>query len=99
MPFRIPKLFETTQIGRSVCQCWKILKDELLSQLCQSGFNQTLLPKEEDREIHENRIEKEDENLKDMATSLNIIPTYRNLMLARRILPFYRSMSAGLSRY
>lgn len=76
------------------------MEDELLSYFCQSGFNQTLLPKEEDREIHEDGIEKEDEeNLIDMATSLHTIPTYRNLMLGRRILPFYRPMSAGLSRY
>jgi len=58
-----------------------------------------LLPKEEEHEIHEDGIQKEDEeNLKRMTTLLHIIPTYRTLMLARRILPLYRPMSAGPSR-
>jgi hypothetical protein len=67
--------------------------------LCQSGFKQTLLPKEEEREIQEDGTEKEEEeNLKDMAFLLHIIPTYRNLMPARRILSFDRPMSASVSR-
>lgn len=67
--------------------------------LRQSGFNQTLLPTEEKREIREDGNEKEEkENLKDMAFLLHIIPTYRNLMLARRILSFHRPMSASVCR-
>jgi hypothetical protein len=70
-----------------------------MSYLCQSGFHQTLLPKEKEREIHEQGTEKEEEeNLKDMAFLLHIIPVYRTLMLAGPILPLHRPMSAGLSR-
>ena len=66
---------------------------------CQWGNNQTLLPKEQEHEIHEHRTE---EGRRGDCERHGHLITHRpytyNGKASHTILPFYRSMSVAISR-